>query len=288
MTAPAGIVWLASFPKSGNTWFRIFLANLAAAENEPADINHLDEPGAIASNRYQFESVTLLDSGLLAHDVIECLRPRVYEQVAAEETGRRWVKVHDAYTMTSQGEPLLGRGVACAAIYLVRDPRDVAVSLSFHNNTTIDEAIKAMDAGDNALCRSRKGMPLQLLQKLNTWSGHVASWLDQRDVPVLTVRYEDLVADPVAGFGAALRFAAQDAAPEEIERSVRHADFTELQRQESERGFGERVSKQGPFFRTGRAGGWRDQLSADQIARIEDAHGATMRRLGYALSEACG
>ena len=61
MTAPAGIIWLASFPKSGNTWFRIFLANLAAGEDESADINNLDERGGIASSRHHLEAATLLD-----------------------------------------------------------------------------------------------------------------------------------------------------------------------------------------------------------------------------------
>ena len=71
MTARAGIIWLASFPKSGNTWFRIFLANLAAGENGPADINNLDERGGIASSRHEFEAATMLDSGLISHDDID-------------------------------------------------------------------------------------------------------------------------------------------------------------------------------------------------------------------------
>ena len=95
MTAPAGIIWLASFPKSGNTWFRIFLANLTAAEDAPLDINDLNERGDIASSRYEFEAATLLDSGLISHDDIDRLRPRVYERIATEVTEQRWVKVHE-------------------------------------------------------------------------------------------------------------------------------------------------------------------------------------------------
>ena len=188
MAPPGGIVWLASFPKSGNTWFRIFLANLAASESGPADINNLDERGGIASSRHEFEAATFLDSGLLSHDDIDCLRPRVYEAIAAEASEQRWIKVHDAYTQTPEGEPLFGRNAARAAVYLVRDPRDVAVSLAYHNSTTIDDAIKLMNAADGALCRSRKGLALQLRQKLTGWSGHVTSWLGQTDVPVHVVR----------------------------------------------------------------------------------------------------
>ena len=283
MTAPGGIVWLASFPKSGNTWFRILLANLLAGQSGPADINNLDERNTIASSRHDFEAATMLDSGLLSHDDIDRLRPRVYEAIAAETSEQCWIKVHDAYTSTPGGEPLLGRNVARAAVYLVRDPRDVAISLAHHNNTAIDDTIKAMNAADSALCRGSKGLAPQLRQKLNGWSGHVKSWLDQTDVPVHTVRYEDLTAAPAKCFGAALEFVGRSATQAEIERAVRHADFAELQRQESEKGFAEGSSRNVPFFRSGRAGGWRETLTAPQADAIEQCHGAVMARLGYGL-----
>ena len=68
-------------------------------------------------------------------------------------------------------------------------------------------------------------------------------------MPVHLMRYEDLIAEPVAAFGAALRFAGRPATTAEIERAVRYADFSELQRQEKERGFAERMSRTAPFFR---------------------------------------
>jgi aryl sulfotransferase len=282
MTAPAGIVWLASFPKSGNTWLRILLANLAAGENGPADINDLDERGGIASSRREFELATMLDSGLMPHDDVDLLRPAVHARAAAAAQEQRWVKVHDAYTLNAAGEPLLGRCSALGAIYLVRDPRDVAVSLAHHNNTSIDAAIDLLNAEDGALCRGRTGLAPQLRQKLLGWSGHAASWLDQTDTPVHVVRYEQMRDSPASEFAAALAFAHRPASAEEIARAVRHSDFDELQRQEMEKGFAERLSRStAPFFRTGQAGGWRDALTATQISRIETAHRRIMRRLGY-------
>ena len=283
MSALAGIVWLASFPKSGNTWFRILLANLAAGDSGPADINNLDERGGIASSRHEFEAATMLDSGLLSHDQIDSLRPRVYEALARDAGEQRWVKVHDAYTATPLGEPMFGRNVADAVIYLVRDPRDVAVSLSHHNSSTIEEAIALMNAGDSAIGHSRKGLAPQLRQKLMGWSGHVTSWLNQTDVPVHLVRYEDMVSATARCLGGSLQFANRSATQDEIERAIRNADFTELQRQEEDRGFGESRSRAAPFFRSGRVGGWRELLSAEQIHAIEECHGVVMERLGYLL-----
>ena len=140
----------------------------------------------------------------MSHDEIDELRPRVYEAIAGDSIDQRWIKVHDAYTLTRAGDPLFGRNLPCAAVYLVRDPRDVAKSLSYHMNTTVDDAIKLMNTKDGALCSGRKGPGPQLRQKLTGWSGHVRSWLDQTNVPVHLVRYEDLIAEPVARFGAAL------------------------------------------------------------------------------------
>jgi len=283
MTAPGGVIWLASFPKSGNTWFRIFLANLAAGENGPADINDLDERGGIASNRHEFEAATLLDSGFVAHDDIEELRRQVYARIAADCEGQRWIKVHDAYTHTSSDAPMFGVA-GTRVVYLVRDPRDVAISLAHHNNTTVDQAIKLVNAPHGALCAGPKGLAPQLRQKLLGWSGHAASWIDQTDLPMIFLRYEDSRADPMRNFSAALAFAGRLATPDEVARAIRHADFSELQRQESEHGFAERVSRTAPFFRSGRVGAWREALTEEQIARIETAHGPMMQRLGYSLS----
>ena len=284
MTAPAGIVWLASFPKSGNTWFRILLGNLAAKDAGPADINNLEERGGIASSRHEFEAATMLDSGLLSHDDIDALRPRVYALLARDVETTRWIKVHDAYTHTPDGEPLLGQNVARAAVYLVRDPRDVAVSLSHHNSTSIDNAIALMNRRDGTFCGGRNGLAPQLRQKLAGWSGHVASWRGQTDVPLHLLRYEDLRAATADCFAQALTFAEQVAPMADVERAVRHADFDELRRQETEKGFGERMSRTAPFFRAGRVGGWRDVLSREQVAAIEQCHGSMMAELGYEVS----
>jgi hypothetical protein len=284
------IVWLASYPKSGNTWFRMILANLGA--REPADINNLPVRGGIASGRREFDDVTLLDSGLLTHDETEALRPRAYEAFAQGDwldpeadpgPWPRFMKAHDAYVATPLGEPLLA--AAGRAILIVRDPRDIAPSVANHFHRRIDGAIRMMGDPTTALSKSVRSQPNQMRQRLLDWSGHCASWLGQRDVAVHLVRYEDLAADPVAVFSAAMAFAGREAAEADIVRAIDFARFERLQAQERARGFKEWRPRQGrAFFRRGQAGGWRGELSAEQVRRIEAAHGAMMRRLGYALS----
>jgi hypothetical protein len=290
-------VWLASYPKSGNTWFRMLVANLSATEH-PVDINDLPERGGIASARAPFDHLTLIDSGLLTHDEIDLLRPRVYEALArgAEDDEYdlalpdepvRFVKAHDAYTRTSAGEPLLaGHGGADGAILIVRDPRDVAPSLANHSRTSLDAAIAFMSDPEAGFCKDLDRQHTQLRQQLPGWSGYHESWLAQTDIPVHLVRYEDMQADTAGAFRRALAFAGRTASDEQIARAVRFARFDELKRQETEKGFREapRRRSSGPFFRRGMAGAWRDELTAGQIGRIEAAHRPMMRRLGYRLS----
>ena len=300
-------VWLASYPKSGNTWLRILIGCLALKDGEQVDINKSLERGGIASARSPFDHLTLIDSALLTHDEIDALRPRVYEEMvrrqdeldteedeqdgaAPASTPVRFVKVHDAYTQTAQGEPLLaGLHFAKGAIVIVRDPRDVAPSLANHNRSSIDTAIRFMNDADAAFCSRTDRLPYQLRQRLPGWSGHVASWLEQRDIPVHLVRYEDLKRDTAGTLLAAMQFAGYAVTEADAVRAVSLASFGKLQAQERETGFSEwkdRGANGRWFFRRGETGAWRDELTAEQVSRIEAAHGAMMTRLGYELSTA--
>lgn len=284
-------IWLASYPKSGNTWLRVLLANLFVKDGQPININKLPGIG-MASARNDFDCIVLIDSGLLTHDEIDCLRPRVYAALARDRfdgasTGSdappvRFVKVHDAYTMNPTGEPLLGGSQgADGAIVIVRDPRDVAPSLANHWNISIEKAVAAMNDGNSAWLKKTDRLYAQLRQKLGSWSEHVASWLDQKDIPVQLVRYEDLRKDAAAPLRSALTFAGLPVIEEEIAQAVRFSDFEQLQQQEHEGGFVEASRKGTKFFRRGEVGSWRDELTPEQVAGIESRHGKMMQRLGY-------
>jgi aryl sulfotransferase len=291
------VYWLASYPKSGNTWLRMLLNALALGPEEALDINDLSVSGGIASARPPFERLTLLDSELLTAEEADRLRPRVYEALAEGEDDEsdasappvRFVKAHDAYVSTPSGEPLLaGARGAAGALLIVRDPRAVAPSLSHHMGVPVDEAIAAMNDPDFCFGVGGAGRSSQFRQRLLGWSGHAASWLDQRDIPLRVLRYEELAADAGAVLADALGFAGLAASAEEIARAVAMAEFSELRRQERESGFREAPRGLGrTFFRRGQADAWREELSPAQIARIERDHAAMMRRLGYQAA-GCG
>ena len=274
-----GIYWLASYPKSGNTWFRAFLHNIQDDGEEPADINDL-ATGGIASARGWLDEVLGFDTAELTPDEVERLRPVVYDWSSRdEEIG--YHKIHDAYTLTADGKPLVGREATLGALYIVRDPRDVAPSAANHWKCTVDEAIERMERPQMALARSRRSLPSQVRQRLLSWSAHVLSWVDAPGLRCEIVRYEDMQADPFATFTRAAAFLDLPHDPDRVSKAIRFSSFDELSRQEADRGFRERPQNAERFFRRGTSGGWRDTLTAAQAERIAAAHGEVMRRFGY-------
>lgn len=273
-------VFLASYPKSGNTWFRLLLANLKSGNSEPVRINSRFDLADTFVSRGKFDEITMIESGLLTGDEVDGLRSAVLPALAAEAPPFTWFKTHDAWRFTPSGTARFA-GAGRAAVYVVRDPRDVAVSLAHHSSTSVDRAIDFMNDPDATTGRTGRRQKPHLHQKIGDWSAHVKSWLDQKEIPVHLIRYEDLRGDTAGVLAAALRFAGQAESRQDIERAVSHSDFSELRRQEDAVGFRERLSTTAPFFRRGEAGAWRDELTAVQCARIEAAHHQVMIRLGY-------
>jgi hypothetical protein len=279
------IIWLASYPKSGNTWARALFANLTSTGDVPFDINALSRRHGIAASRALFEDYTLLDSGLLTDGEADRLRPAAYRAWAADLARRLdgpvVVKCHDAYTRLEDGTPLLGGAAAArGAIVIVRDPRDVVLSLADHRGTSLDEAISLMCDPSRVVASSGRGQLQQLSQRVLDWSGHISSWLDQEDIAVHLVRYEEMEADAAASLLRAARFAGFEVTSAQAERAAKLSAFNLLRDQERASGFAE-GKRDRPFFRRGHSGGWRAALSAAQVQRVENAHGKMMARLGY-------
>jgi len=271
----AGIVWLASYPKSGNTWVRVFLQNYRYP-GSPAEINDL---GTLhAAQHALFDRFGALEVSDLADDEVERLRPELYRAVASETSDTLFLKVHDAFSTTPDGVPLFPADATHTVIYIVRNPCDVAVSLAHHRGTSIPESVSTL-CRESMAVRDRAG---QCQQRLRSWSGHVKSWVNESGLSVCAVRYEDLLADPVQAFSRILTAVGLAINRELLLRAIEHSKFERLQAQERTTGFSERASEAtAPFFRSGRSGDWRNHLTPELVNRLVDAHGNVMQRFGY-------
>jgi len=271
------IVWLASYPKSGNTWLRALLTNYLYASDGPADINDL-LGGPIASDRHTFDELTGVESADWSAGEVARWRPDAYRVLSAEADGRLFIKAHDARRV--EGVELFPGDATDLAIYIVRNPLDVAVSLASHLDTSVDNTVRQVCQG-LTLARSGERLRDQLQQVALSWSEHVTSWTGDPGFPCHVVRFEDLLEEPVATFGRVLSELGESIDHVRLVRAVAHSSFDALREQERRGGFAERLSKSSPFFRMGRHGAWQDVLSQDHRDAIWAANGTVMRRLGY-------
>jgi hypothetical protein len=272
------VCWLASYPKSGNTWLRAVHA--AAVTRADIDINRLPSALAPATRALLDDALGLSTSDLTVAEV-EALRPRVDELLAGSLDRPVLRKVHDAYLPGAGGEPVVSVAAARGVLYLLRDPRDVAVSLVGHTGLPIDAVVGLMANPAAVLAAARDGLDRYVEQRIGSWSGHVRSWVAQRQAPVRVLRYEDAAADPVGAFGPALRFAGLELTDAEVAVAVERASFRVLAGQEARSGFGERLRPEARFFRRGQIGAWRDELPPALAARLVRDHREVMGEYRY-------
>lgn len=279
-----GIWWVASYPKSGNTWARLF-ANCAVTRF-PANINAAYQY-ACGDNAAQFvQACSAMPLSQMGMREAIYLRPAALINKLAMDTPRDCcLKTHHA-NLACDEIPLIPPKLSKGAVYIVRDPRDVAVSFAKHMGVEVDHAIGLMGCG-NTIIHHHK---IPIFHYLSDWSTHVKSWLDEDNpVPTSCIRYEAMLSDPERTFwniidSIGLRdYVTADA----FEFAMRETQFDRLHDQEDQTGFRETGRKQDRFFNAGCAGRWRDVLTKDQVSQIESDHGEVMDELGYELTTTC-
>ena len=248
------LVWIASYPKSGSTWVRAFLHNYIRQPDAPYDINALmdlstGESGAARYHRYDPRPAS---QSSIAD--VQRMRPLVHRDLMAVHPNLVFVKTHNASVLV-EGVPMMTPGVTAGAIYIVRDPRDVAVSYSRHRGRSIDDTIAFM--ADPAAATG--GTDDKVYERLSSWSVHVHFWTRNPDPRLHVMRYEDMAAIPEITFAEVVRLLGQEPPDDRLARAIRFSSFDELQSQERARGFIEQPAEFGrPVFSS-----WQGRRVAD-------------------------
>lgn len=273
----AGIIWLASYQKSGNTWARAFLANLFRNPDQPIPINDL--PKFLLGDGFMihYETFTGKSATALTAAEIRALRPRIHTWFAQSSTDNVFVKTHNA-CVSVEGQPLITPQATAGAIYIIRNPLDVAVSFAHHHQIEMQEAV-------DRICDDRNIIPAnprKLEEVLMSWSSHAKSWLKAPGLRLHVMRYEDMLASPRKTFGNLVKFLELPPDPARLKKAIRFSSFKELARQEKQERFVEsRPDGKSPFFRQGKSGAWKDALTDTQVQKIIETQGQMMRHFGY-------
>jgi Sulfotransferase domain len=277
----SGIVWIASYPKSGNTWIRAFLHNLVrlrTGEDGEQDINEMARFSTWDLDKKRYAKFLGFEPDNAAHrSEIAATRHAVHRQIADSIDGLLFIKTHNCLVM-DRGHSTINFDVTAGAIYVVRNPLDVAISYAHHSGVTVDDAIARMAVTD----AETAGSDSAVYEVHGSWSQHVWSWTRNPHRALHVVRYEDLLADTQNAFAAMARHLLLDSTRRRLAKAIEQSSFARLQAQEREKGFRERpASADQNFFREGRAGQWKDVLTPAQIDRVVRDHGEQMRRFGY-------
>jgi len=298
MTTNSTFWYLASYPKSGNTWLRILIKEYkrlyavsygkisSAADpgsrSAPVNINNDINTGAIASSRDWLDDQIGINSCNLSYVDLDPLRCSVGHLSHVFSEDDRYHKVHDAFTSPqSRGRSIVCPDNCSGAIYIIRNPEDVVVSLAHHMGFSLEDSVAFMLNRRAKMAGSEISGYSQVRQFLGTWAMHVVSWTNQQLIPLHLVRYEDLLQDGVATFSRIIEFLCLPFDLELVKEALANTSINRLQKQEEllggfvEAGAGER------FFRSGKSGEGKEKLTPDQISRIQHAFSDLMCHFNY-------
>ncbi len=265
MTDLHRIIWLASYPKSGNTWIRSLLAHYFMPKGAAPDINNLRQftTGDGRADFYAKASGGEYKAGSI-EDWVR-VRGKALRLIAASKPNHHFVKTH-CQAVEFMGEPLIPSDVTAAAIYILRNPFDVALSYTRHASSDVDTVIERMGARENIM-----GSPQHIYDMLGRWDDHIDTWVNSKGLAVHVVRYEDLLKRP----GPTMRhlldgFLKVKVDAPKLAYAIKSTSFEAMRRQEAKLGFRERPPSMAQFFARGQAGVWRDEMTPAQVARVRD------------------
>lgn len=252
MTTFPDDVFIVSYPRSGNTWTRFLIGNLV----------HIDAPVTFAN--------------------VESLVPEIYlfpDRILRQLRRPRILKSHECFDPRYR-----------IIIYIVRDPRDVAVSYYHYaiKRGWIEDTYSISDF----VPRFMSGEFDVRAKWAAAWDDHVMSWISMRQgrPGFLLLRYEDMVRAPENALSEIAHLLRLNAPPDRLARAVQLSSADHMRSLERKEGaqwlLTKKTRQDKPFVRSAKAGDWRTALPKDSVAQIESAWGTVMHSVGYALSTA--
>jgi len=275
------IVWVASYPKSGNTLIRAILSSLLFSENGIFDINKLSFIPNFPQKRF-FKNLTEERA-----DIKEVSKFWIKAQDKINENKKlKFVKTHNANSCINNNY-FTDKKNTTGAIYIVRDPRDVLISAAKHYDLSIKRTIKLM-FDEYSHTMPRKKFEHQIVTFLGSWSYNYKSWINMGNNTLL-LKYEDLILDKEKEILKIIKFINNfiplKVDKKKLENCIKTTSFKSMANKEKEGLFKENsISKNNErikFFNRGNSGGWKDTLDNALAEQIENKFKEEMTELNY-------
>ena len=277
------ILWLASYPKSGNTLLRSFLSTYFFSKDGNFNFDLLRNIKQYPNNKLFLElGVDISNRHEIAKNHLNAQKLINQNKKSFQfwKTHSSFVKM-DGYSFTDLNNTL-------GVIYIVRDPRDVVISYAHHNNQTIKQTLKMINQNYILGAEIKDKIPVYL----GSWSYNYNSWKVFNNInKYLLIRYEDLVLNDEKYFEKILFFIKNiskmdfDISEKKIKKVLEEIKFEKLKKLEKEKGFHEsKKDDKGNtinFFRSGKTKQWKNNLDLKTKNMIEEVCQKEMKELGY-------
>ena len=270
-------IFLASYPKSGNTWMRAIIANLYNFDKK-FNLKTLKSIPllSIKKNFDEFENKIYSDNNILHFDWVS-QNIIVCQKILNNKSNHLNIfKTHSV-----RHKKFTNETVNAGFIYIVRDPRDIVVSFKNFSGKKFDEIINELLFEKQLMINTNGAKEL-----LSTWDFHVRSWLNYNTVPRLIIKYEDLKSNPkeivlnIKEFLNKIYKLKIDLSDKQIDKIIENTNFNNLRKLENQYGFDE-ATKFSKFFRSGNSNQWKDVLSKTQLQLIENNLQTLMKYFNY-------
>jgi len=279
------IIWLASYPKSGNTWLRAFISSYLYLDSKYFDFNIIKKIERFPHPE-QFENIGILPQNLKNFE--EVVKAWIPLQKKINENNKiNFLKTHNAFGSLNN-YPFTDKNNTLGLIYLVRDPRDVLISYSKHLDKDIDKTLKYILTDEHmGVLHSKINVHCEIR---GSWARNYNSWKNFNLAEKIIIRYEDLLENPFKTFSKIINYLQilfkkksliLDFDEEKIHKCIEITSFSNLQNLEKKVGFDEGITSNELFFNKGKIGQWKEKLDKKILYKIEKQLKKEMKELNY-------
>ena len=277
------IIWIASYPKSGNTYIRSFLASYYFSDNGKFNFDYL-------LKLHQFPSIKFSKNKIESEE--EASKYWIFNQKTFFDNDKlNLVKTHNCLLKYKEND-FTSKDISLGAIYIVRDPRNLITSFTHHYSYSYEDTLKFMMYEKAALVEKSADNDYSNFTFLNSWSNHYKSWRDNKLFETLFIRYEDLEENKEKIFRDILSFVNKiNKKKDEINEkkflnSINSTSFVNMKNKELNEGFEESIvskktGKKLNFFNLGFNNRWQKILSNDIKEKMNLNFKNELKELGY-------
>ena len=282
------IFWIASYPKSGNTWLRALISAYYYSKDGVFSQDILKNIGQFPEKKY------LRGFDHNKKEVGDAARFWIKAQEKINEDKKlRFFKTHNIFGAVNNSK-FSNKQNSAGCIYIVRDPRNVITSIKNHYELDDDEALKWMTNSKNFTYDVERVEQYGYsdFQFISSWSINYKSWRVQKEIPIKIIRYEDLLKETYVVFKNVIEFInktlhiKEKINKDKLKNSVGSTFFDKLKNDEKNNGFFEAVpskinKEKIPFFNLGPDNDWKKILDKDQQTKLTDTFKEDLIEIGY-------